>query len=137
LKKNLLLWYENHGYPFAKVWLDSFQFKDNALSASIYGQPGEKVFIDSIRVIGSLKISDSFISTHLGLKSGADYQENKIREMDKRLQELPFLKLKKQSEIEFVADKSSLNIFLDKQDANQFDGLIGFLPNQVTGKLQI
>ncbi len=137
LRENLLVWYENHGFPFAKVWLDSFTFENRALSAKIFSIPGDKISIDSIRVIGSLKISDSFLSTHMGLKPGAVYQQNKIRDMDKRLRELPFLKLRKRSEVEFVADKSRLNIFVDKQDANQFDGLIGFLPNQTTGKLQI
>ncbi|WP_353132484.1 POTRA domain-containing protein [Pseudopedobacter sp.] len=137
LRENLLVWYENHGFPFAKVWLDSFTFENRALSAKVFSIPGDKISIDSIRVIGSLKISDSFLSTHMGLKPGAVYQENKIRDMDKRLRELPFLKLRKRSEVEFVADKSRLNIFVDKQDANQFDGLIGFLPNQKTGKLQI
>ena len=137
LKENLLVWYENHGFPFAKVWLDSFTFENRALSAKIFSMSGDKISIDSIRVIGSLRISDSFLSTHMGLKPGAVYQENKIRDMDKRLRELPFLKLRKQSEVEFIADKSRLNIFADKQDANQFDGLIGFLPNQTTGKLQV
>ncbi|ADY53070.1 surface antigen (D15) [Pseudopedobacter saltans DSM 12145] len=137
LKRKLLDWYENHGFPFAEVWLDSFQFKNNALSASIFSSPGDRFFIDSVRIIGSLKISDSFLPTHLGLRIGGDYQENKIRMIDKRLRELPFVKVQKFPEIEFIADRSRLNLFLDKQDANQFDGLIGFLPNQATGKLQI
>ncbi|RRN76889.1 hypothetical protein EIM50_22380, partial [Pseudoxanthomonas sp. SGD-10] len=137
LKERLLIWYENNGFPFAKVWLDSFAYNNNRLSASIFAEPGEEILIHSIRITGSAKLNSSFIETYLGLKPNRPYQEQRILELDKRIAELPFVKTMRNSEVEFVGNKAKINLFLDRMDANQFDGLIGFLPNQTTGKLQL
>lgn len=137
LKEQLLTWYEDNGYPFAQVWLDSITFKNSYISSFIYSDPGKQITIDTIRLVGSAKISESFINVYLGFKNEDPYNEYKISLIDKRLNELPFLKQVKKPEIIFSGYKAKINLFLDKENANQFDGLIGFLPNPTTGKLQL
>ncbi|MFD1629501.1 POTRA domain-containing protein [Pseudopedobacter beijingensis] len=137
LKENLVHWYENNGYPFAKIWLDSFQLHQNALSVKLYAEPGDKIYIDTIKIVGSASVNTSFLSSHISIKQGDIYNEDKVKRIDDRLSQLPYLKVVKKKQIDFIGDKAHLNIFIDKEGANQFDGLIGFLPNQTTGKLQM
>ncbi len=137
LKEQLLIWYEDNGYPFAQVWLDSISIKNNAISSFIHSNPGKQITIDTIRLVGSAKMSESFINAYLGLKTEDNYNEYKVSLIGKRLDELAFVKQVKKPEIVFSGEKAKINIFLDKENANQFDGLIGFLPNPGTGKLQL
>lgn len=137
LQEQLLVWYENNGYPFAEVWLDSVKFTSTGIASLIFSDPGKQIHIDTIRMVGSAKISESYIGAHLGIKNKDFYNEHKIQLIDKRLDGLPFLKQVKKPEIIFTGDKAKINLFMDKENANQFDGLIGFLPNSTTGKLQL
>lgn len=137
LKEQLLNWYDNHGFPFAQVWLDSFSYQNqHKISAFIFSNPGENIIIDTIRMAGSARVSQNFIASYLGIKNKDNYSEQKIKLIDKRIRELPFVTQSRKSEVEFSANKAAINLYLDKENANQFDGLIGFLPNPTTGKLQ-
>jgi hypothetical protein len=137
LKEQLLIWYEDNGNPFAQVWLDSITIQDHAISSFIYSHPGKQITIDTLIMVGSAKVSESFMNAYLGIKNEDLYNEYRVGLMDKRLSELSFLKQVKKPEIIFSGDKAKINLFLDKENANQFDGLIGFLSNPTTGKLQL
>lgn len=136
LKKQLLSWYENNGYPFAEVWLDDFDFYEEKISSKIYSKAGKKIQIDTLRMVGSAKISQRYMNAYLDLKNGDLYTEDKVLAIDGRLQDLSFVSQPRKAEVVFVGERAKINIFLDKQNANQFDGLIGFLPSS-SGKLQI
>lgn len=133
----LLSFYENNGYPFAEVWLDSLQANNNTIEAKVYSKPNQKITIDTLRLVGNVKINQGFLTSYLGLKKNQNYDEQKVRNIDKRLKDLPFISIPKANEVIFSGDKAKINIFLEKQNANQFDGIIGFLPNATTGKLQL
>lgn len=137
LKQQLLTWYENNGYPFAQVWLDSIQFVNNSILSYLYSHPGRQITIDTIGIVGSAKVNKNYIHTHLGIIPDDVYNEQKIGLMDKRLNQVLFIKQVKKPEVVFIGDKAKINVFIDKENANQFDGLIGFLPNPTTGKLQL
>lgn len=137
LKEQVLTWYENNGFPFAQVWLDSIQFENGSISSFLYSNPGRQITIDTIRMVGSAKVNRNYIQTHLDMKTNDFYNEKKIGLIDKRLNQILFIKQVKKPEVIFIGDKARINVFLDKENANQFDGLIGFLPNSTTGKLQL
>jgi outer membrane protein assembly factor BamA len=133
----ILAWYENNGYPFAQVWLDSFTFNKNAIAAKFYCKPNKKIYIDSILIIGNAKLSASYIYACLDIKPNNIYQENKIAFIDKRLQNLSIITLLRYTEITFVDDKATINLYIDQKNANQFDGIIGFLPSPDGKNLQL
>jgi hypothetical protein len=133
----LLSFYENNGYPFAEIWLDSLQTINNKIEAKIYMKPNQNIIIDTLRIVGNVKINQGFLASYLGLKKNQNYDEQKIRAIDEKLKDLPFVSVPKTNEIVFSGDKAKINIFLEKQNANQFDGIIGFLPNAATGKIQL
>ena len=137
IKSDLLNWYEGHGYPFAQVWLDSIIIQQEKISAKLFSLPGTKISIDTLRLVGSAKINPKYLHAYLGFKEGDAYDEAKISDIDRRLKDLAFAKQVKATEVIFSGDEAKINIFMDKENANQFDGVIGFLPDNATGKLQL
>lgn len=135
--ETLLSHYENNGYPFAEVWLDSLNVNSDVASAKIFSNPNQKIIIDTLRLVGNAKINQGFLTSYLGLKKNQNYNEEKVRLIDKKLRDLAFVSVPKPSEVVFAGEKAKINIFLEKQNANQFDGIIGFLPNSNNGKLQL
>ena len=135
--ETLLSHYENNGYPFAEVWLDSLNVDSDVISAKIFSNSNQKIIIDTLRLVGNAKINQGFLTSYLGLKKNQPYNEEKVKLMDKKLRDLAFVSVPKASEVVFSGEKAKINIFLEKQNANQFDGIIGFLPNSNNGKLQL
>lgn len=133
----ILKYYENNGYPFIQVWLDSLVEVNETLIAKIFINPGKKITIDTLRTVGSAKLSQAYISSYLGIKNEDNYSEEKVQGIEKRLRDLPFISLPKSPEVVFSGNSAKINVFVDKQNANQFDGIVGFLPNTQTGKLQL
>lgn len=133
----LLHYYENNGYPFAEVWIDSLNTDSKNIWAKIFSNPNQKIIIDTVRIVGNVKINQGFITSYLGIKKNQPYNEEKIQQIDKQLKDLAYVSIPKPSEIVFSGETAKINIFLEKKNANQFDGVLGFLPNSNNGKLQL
>ncbi len=138
MKKGLLNYYENNGYPFAAVFLDSIFLKDTAMTATLIVKKGPLYHIDSISVKGKIKISNSFLQHYLGIPNGSIYNKEKLNQVSKRLLELPYLQEQQPSELLMLGTGSILNLYLLPKPSSQANFLVGFLPNNTqTGKLQI
>jgi len=129
LMDKILTFYEGHGYPFAQVKLDSIKMKGNEISASLFLAKKRLEKIDSIVVKGDLKLSSRYLYGYLGIKPGDFYDESKIKAASARLRALPFVSEAKPLQVIFVEDKVRIYFFLGKKSANQFNGIIGILPN--------
>jgi outer membrane protein assembly factor BamA len=136
LMNRILAFYENHGYPFAKIQLDSIVVKHNVISASLKVDKKSVETIDSIVVKGNVKLSQQYLFGYLGLKPGDLYDESKVAEMNTRLKALPFVSVTKPLQVLFFHDKAKILLYLAKKSANQANGIIGILPNS-TGQLII
>lgn len=138
LIEDLLTFSENHGFPFAKVWLDSLQTENGVLSAKLFMDRKSLIKLAKPQVKGNVNISEQYLSFYLGLKEGDPYNREKILQIKNRLQELPFLKLKKDPFVSFNNGFATIHLELEKKNASRFDFLIGVLPNnKVTGKVLI
>ncbi|MBN8703701.1 MAG: hypothetical protein J0M08_11595 [Bacteroidetes bacterium] len=128
--------YENSGYPFASVSLSDIEFEnDTNIKANLLIQKNRRVSIDSVIAEGNLKISSAFIKNYLNLKPNAIYQERTIERIDSRLNEIAFIKQSKPHELVLTENYNKLILYLDKKKASQFDGIIGALPDNNTGKI--
>ena len=137
LFKNVINYYENNGHPFASIRLDSVQIENNEVSASLYLQKHKKITIDTIKILGSVKLTRKYIFNYIGIKQGDLYDEKQILAIETRMKELPFVTPIQPSEVDFYADRTSLTLYLNHKKANYFDGIIGFLPDENTGKLLV
>ncbi len=133
LAESILRYCENNGYPFASVQLDSIRIEpDNSISASLKLDLHHKVSIDSIMVKGSSNLHINYITNYLRIKAGDLYNEGRVMKMERRLGELPYLQMIRPPEVAFIDEKAKIILYLDKQRASQFDGIIGIAPNETT-----
>ncbi len=137
LSERILQYYENHGYPFASVKLDSVHIADQTFSASLHIDKNQRYQIDSILVKGDATLSEVYLYNYLSLKPGDIYNESLIRRVDTRLKEIPFVEVLRPAEIVFTEKQANLYLFLRKKKASQFDGILGVLPDNQTGKITL
>jgi hemolysin activation/secretion protein len=137
LYQRILGYYEDNGYPFVSLYIDSLVSVSDVYQAKLFVSPNRNIKLDTIRLVGSAKLNQSFLNSYLGLKTSQNYNQSKVSLIDRRLKDLSYLTVVKPSEVVFGGENATINVFIDKQNANQFDGIIGFLPNSQTGKLQL
>lgn len=137
LLERVLIEEENSGYPFASVNLDSVEIREDTIKASIYLQANKRCTIDSLIIKGTSQISRHYVYRLLGIRRGDTYNESRIKQISNRINGVPFLKEARTSEVYFSDKYTRLNVYIDSKKANRFDGVLGFLPNETTGKLLI
>ncbi len=134
----MINYYENNGFPFASSTLTNINYKDSlSLSAELRIDKGPLKRIDSIIVIGTAKISKIYLSNYIGIKQGSVYNQSKLSEIDSKLNELGFVKASKSAQVSFTKKYTKLYLFLDHVNSSQFNGILGILPDNITGKVTV
>lgn len=127
-QERMLNYYENNGYPFAQVLLDSLSIYEDRVFSKLKTVKGPAYKIDSIRVYGNVKLSNSFLQKYLGIENGSAYRKDRLQSIGKRLIELPYLKEIKTWDMTMTGTGSVLNLYIDAKKSSQVDVLVGFLP---------
>lgn len=128
LQQRLLDKLENTGYPFASIYLDSFDLQAQGVSAVLKLDRGPLYKIDSIRVYGDVKISNRFLQRYLEIADGSIYQKQKLLNISPRLLQLPYLTEEQKWNMSFLGTGSIVNLYLKEKKSSQINGLLGFLP---------
>ncbi len=133
----LLDYYENNGYPFASMHLDSIMLRNGLVSAKLLIDSGELYHIDSISIHGRAKLTQDFIHRYLEIAPHEVYNEKKLQQINQRLAELTYLQQSQPWDIMMLGSGAILNLYLQPKQSNQVDVIVGFLPanDQVGGKL--
>ena len=135
--KKIIQYYENNGHPFAAIKLDSININNNKLSAQLHLDKNKRYKIDSVLIKGDARISNQYIKNYIRIKDGDLYNEESIRKISSRIKELPFVTEEKQWKIRFTEKESKILLYLKKKQASRFDGILGVLPDDETGKLRL
>lgn len=137
-QQKILEYYENTGYPFAEVSLKNIKIKEDKISAQLQVSKGILYHIDSIRIYGKVKIKNLFLQHYLGIMKGSVYNNQKLKQISKLIQELPFLQEQQSWDITMLGTGATLNLYLEPKKSSEINVLIGFVPgNTITGKTQI
>ncbi len=128
LQERMLDYFQNNGYPFAKIQLDSFQIEKDQVRARLKIERGPFYKIDSIRVYGEGHISSSFLQRYLDIKNGSFYQKSKLKNINQRLLELPYLQQQQPWTMTMLGTGSVINLYLKPKKSSQINVLLGFLP---------
>ena len=136
-KNKLVRHYENSGFPFAKAYFEPVDIKDSLFNASLQVAKGDYYAMDSMYIKGDVKISSNYIQKTIQIQPGDAFNQEHIADIGNRIQNLNFISEIKPAEIEFRQDVVDLYLYLQKQKANVFNGIIGFLQSEQDGKLQI
>lgn len=137
MSEKMLVWYENNGYPFAAVKYDSVEFDGTKFNAALVVEKNHFYHIDSIRIKGDAKTSQHYLFNYIQVKPGDIYDESVLKKVEKRLKEIPFVEITRPPEIIFSPASAELNLYLKKKKASQFNGILGVLPDNNTGKIVI
>ncbi len=141
--EKILQHYESNGYPFSVVSMDSIIIENETLKAVINIKKNKLFKIDSIKIVGSSDINKGFLYRYLSLKENMPYNETLLKSISKKINQLPFTYEKRVQEVRLSDKINKLYLFLDKKEASQFDGIIGFLPDAnskktvITGDLKL
>lgn len=125
----MLIYLENNGYPFAKIFLDSISMIGDSVSANLIIEKGPLYKIDSIRVYGNARISNDFLQRYLEIPNGSIYSREKLMRISRKIQELSFVEEENPSNMSLLGTGSVLNLYLKQRRSSQVNALIGFLPN--------
>jgi outer membrane protein assembly factor BamA len=128
-QEKILTYYENHGYPFAKVYFDSIQIDEGNITAQLKADKGGLYKIDSIRIFGSEKISNPFMQRYLEIPNGSVYNKQKLKNISTRIQQLDYIEEEQPFDITYLATGAVVNLYVKNRKRNRINVLIGVLPN--------
>jgi len=120
--------YENSGYPFAEVSIDSLQLQDSLLTGIWHVNPGPFIIIDTIIQEGTARLSESYLQYLLGIKPGEYYRQQKLQAIDERVKRVNFLQQTRPWFLDYRQQRAALHVTLDSRKTNQIDGLVGYQP---------
>jgi len=129
-KEKILSYYENTGYPFARLSLDSIQIGPGAIGARLSVDPGMRYRIARIDYEGGIKVPDSYLHRQINISPGDIYCQKYIDRIPERIDDLSFAQLRGEPRVTFRPNgEALLSVPLESVRANTFDGIVGFAPN--------
>ena len=138
LFEKVITFYENRGYPFVSIQLKDVEFiNQNQISAKLLLEKNTLYKIDSIQILGNSQIGKTYLLNYIGLYEGDLYQEKKIVTIEDRIREIPFVTMTAKPEIQFFEEGVKVVLRLDQKKASRFDGVLGLLTNENTGKVEL
>jgi len=137
LKETMLRNFEENGYPFASIQLDSSYFRGNELCARLRAVKGPLYRIDSLHVEGKLFIKKGFLQQYLALAGGGIYRKSNLDALSGRLLALGFVKESRPWDLSLLGTGASVNLYLEPQRSSRFNLLAGLMPSnqQLGGKM--
>ena len=132
LQERILTEAENQGYPFATVGLDSVRLDGHDIAGRVVLKRGPAVVFDSIQIVGSSRTKKRFLTKYLQIFPGAPYSQQRVDAAALLLRQLPYVRLRAEPEVRFARGRARVYLLLDERSANQFDAIVGLLPNTGT-----
>ena len=133
LMEQVLVSYENNGYPFAAVGLDSISREAQRISAVLSVNPGPFIVLDTLKITGDSKVKVSYLYRFLQLRPGTAFSQKQVDEAVQQVGKLPFLRWAGEPQLSFQNEEATLYLPLNERKINTIDGIIGFLPNERPG----
>jgi len=115
------------GKPFSQVKLQNIAIdQTDTLSASLEFYESDKRTLDEIVLRGYDKFPKAFLNNYANLKTGATFNREDLVEQSEKLDLLPFANQVKTPQVQFTPDSTKLFLYLERSQANSFDGFLGF-----------
>ena len=137
LQDSILRYYNNTGYPFASVKMDSIDIRNNEISGNLVIKKAGFYTIDSIIKDGKAKLTQNFLHRYLEIAPHEAYSTQKLRTISQKLQDLPYVNQSQPWELKMTSTGALLKLYLEPRQVNQIDAVVGFLPanGDLGGKL--
>lgn len=131
---------ENQGLPLAEIRVDSLEVvsQDSLagnLALVLRQEAGPQILLHEITVQGNQVTRPKVITRETRIQTGEIYQQDKIDKIPRRLMRLGFFKSVAPPELYLKENgEAGLLIQVEEGRANQFDGVIGYIPETTTQK---
>lgn len=125
LIKSKLNMLNNEGYALARMNIVKSSSQNHV---QVNTTKGDLYTLDSITLRENI-ISSGFLEQVLNLKIGQKYELDKIKRIESQLNTIPFLTLKSPPLLYFYDGKYKLLLDLQKVGTNQFNGIVGLVPD--------
>lgn len=116
---------EQNGYPFAMVSLKQTMRIPHQIALELLIDSGSYITYDTILVAGNSVQEKMFLMRYLNIKPNTAYDESAVRAIDKKLQQLPFLRVARSTAVIFYKNKAQIMICIDDKPSNNFEGIAG------------
>ncbi|GGE05620.1 hypothetical protein [Psychroflexus salis] len=121
------------GRPFDQFKLTNLKEAENGyITAEIEFKQNKKRTIDKIIIKGYEKFPIAFAKYKLGYREGSVFDLEKIRDKNKNFENLAFASSVKDPEVQFTTDSTKIFLYTQRNNANTFDGFIGFNSTEET-----
>ena len=142
LQKYVELNYHKKGYPLAKARLAIDGFENNEVIASIHIVPQNYILNDSLNLIGdSQSINIGYLSNLLDLKYNQPFNIKSYDNISYKISQLDYLTLSSEPKLTFENNKAIISLNINEQRSNQFDAIIGLVPDgsrtNLTGQVDV
>ncbi|WP_300596631.1 POTRA domain-containing protein [Niabella sp.] len=140
IQQRMLNYFENHGHPFAKVYVDALRIQGDKVSGQLQVRQGPLYRVDSIRITGNAKLSNDYLQHYLDIRNGSVYNKEKLQRISTELKKLNYIEETFPPRFYWGSTGGILEIFLQQKKSNQVNFIVGFLPNSdaaTSKKLQI
>lgn len=126
---------ENGGYPFAKIVFTQEYEEQNKLYLNYIIDSGDFFIIDEIIIKCKNKVHEPTILSIINLAAGEPYSEQKIINAQQQIKINGMYKMMRPVEIIFTPGKAKLYFYIEKENASNADGFVGFQQDKITSKL--
>lgn len=125
------------GNAFARLKLTELEIdRENTLKATIKVDDGNLRTVDSIVIKGYEKFPRPFLKYYAGVRTKKVFNKEKLVRQNENLNSLGFVSAIKPPEALFRKDSTTVYFYLEKQNNNTFDGILGFGTDEETQKLK-
>ncbi|MBB6326149.1 outer membrane protein assembly factor BamA [Algoriphagus iocasae] len=141
---NSLEYFENRGFPFAQIKLDSIDRDSDRILGAIHVEEGPYITWDSLKVGGNTKTQARYVQNLTRIQPGTAFSQKEFLKASETLNRSPYFELSQSPELNFRIKSASPTFYLRDRNVNVIDGIIGLLPNEnepgkilITGQLDL
>ena len=117
---------EAKGESLAKLQLTKISKHKNYLAAQVAYFPEKKRTLDALVIKGNTNFPKGYLKSLSKLYRKSPFNQVLVNRLKKEFDSYPFCTQIKSPEIQFTTDSTSLYIYVQKRNANTFDGFVGF-----------
>lgn len=130
---NILDEYENIGFPFAEIQINSMTFSEiedeSQITTKLTFEKNEKSTIDKVEIIGNDKTNNQVILRAARIFPPELYSQDKVESIPKKLNRLRFFEPVNTPGYYFnSSNEGVLQITVQEKETNNFDGIVGYVP---------
>ena len=91
---DILVFFENSGYPFASSALKNLEIENGILNADLFVDKKKLFIFDEFILTGDAEISNEYLQKYLDIRTSKPYDHSKVLKVRDIIRSNPFLQLK-------------------------------------------